>query len=133
DEVTLVGPVRAVEINAAEAVIDLPGDLTVSTLVKNREKLAAAFRVEPTWIDFRSAGHPGRCRLWVATENPFGAGRTSPLLTSPERTDVWNIGIPVGYNRRGEVVYVKLHHVMALLGGMTRTGKGMLLRNLICG
>lgn len=133
DEVTLVGPVRAVEINAAEAVIDLPGDLTVSTLVKHREKLAAAFRVEPTWLDFRSAGHPGRCRLWVASADPFGAGRTSPLLANPQRTDVWNIGIPFGYNRRGETVYVKLRHVMALLGGMTRTGKGMLLRNLICG
>jgi S-DNA-T family DNA segregation ATPase FtsK/SpoIIIE len=133
EEVTLVGPVRAVEIHAAEAVIDLPGDLTVSALIKDREKIAAAFRVEPTWIDFRTAGHPGRCRLWVASEDPFSASRPSPLLADLSATDVWNAGIPIGYNRRGELVRIRLRHVMALLGGMSRTGKGMLLRNLICG
>lgn len=133
EEVTPVGPVRAVAIHAAEAVLDLPGDLTISELIKNREKLAAAFRVKPQWLDLSEAGHPGRIRLWVASEDPFGSLVTSPLLTEPGRMDVWNKGIPIGYNRRGETIYIKLRHVMALLGGMSRTGKGMILRNLICG
>ncbi len=46
---------------------------------------------------------------------------------------MWNRGILIGFNRRGLPVHLKLRHVMALLGGMSRTGKGMLLRNLICG
>lgn len=133
EEVALVGPVRAVEIHAAEAVVDLPGDLTVSALVAAQEKIAAAFKVEPSWIDFRSAGHPGRCRLWIAGQDPFAVSRTSPLVARPERTDVWTTGILIGYNRRGLPVHLRLRHVMALLGGMSRTGKGMLLRNLMCG
>lgn len=133
DEITLVGPVRAAALHASEAVLDLPGDLTLSKLIANREKLAAAFRVEPEWLDITGAGHPGRVRLWVASEDPFAGSRPSPLLTNPARTDVWSTGIPIGFNRRGEIITLRLRHVMALLGGMSRTGKGMILRNLICG
>lgn len=133
EEIELVGPVRAVAIHASEAVLDLPGDLTLSAVIKDREKLAAAFRVQPEWLDLTGAGHPGRMRLWIATEDPFATAQPSPLLTNPARTDVWNTGIPIGFNRRGEVIRLRLRHVMALLGGMSRTGKGMILRNLICG
>lgn len=133
EEVSLVGPVRAVAIHAAEAVLDLPGTLTLSDLIKERERLAKGFRVRPEWIDLAEAGDPGRVRLWVASEDPFGKAVPSPLITAPERTDVWNRGILIGFNRRGIPVFLKLRHVMALLGGMSRTGKGMLLRNLICG
>ncbi|NUV64293.1 hypothetical protein [Streptomyces sp. CAI-85] len=131
--IELVGPVRAVSAHASEAVLDLPGDLTLSKVVKEREKLAAAFRVDPSWLDLTGAGHPGRIRVWIASEDPFAAARTSPLLGHPARMDVWSAGIPIGFNRRGEVISLRLRHVMALLGGMSRTGKGMLLRNLICG
>lgn len=132
-EVELVGPVRAVALHASEAVIDLPGTLTLSDLIKERERLAKGFRVRPEWLDLSEAGDPGRVRLWVASEDPFGTARPAPLLTNPARTDVWSTGIPIGFNRRGEVITLRLRHVMALLGGMSRTGKGMILRNLICG
>lgn len=131
--VSMVGAVRAVDIDAAEGVFDLPDPITISTLRDKREQIAAAFRVEPFWLDFRTDGHPGRIRLWLANRDPFGQARVSPLVAAPERTDVWNTGILIGYNRRGEPVHIRLRHVMALLGGMSRTGKGMLLRNLICG
>lgn len=133
EEIELVGPVRAVAIHASEAVLDLPGDLTLSAVVKAQEKLAAAFRVQPEWLDLTGAGHPGRIRFWIATEDPFAGAKTSPLLDEPARLDVWNVGIPIGFNRRGEVIRLRLAHVLVLLGGMSRTGKGMFLRSVICG
>ncbi|WP_309050044.1 hypothetical protein [Streptomyces sp.] len=134
DEVAeLVGPIRAVSINACEATLKLPSGVTAPRVIAARDALAEALNVEASWLDVRQAGHPNRITLWIATSDPFAEARVSPLVEAPERQDVWNRGIPIGFNRRGEVVYLKLKHVMALLGGMSRTGKGMLLRSIICG
>ncbi|MFG2162745.1 hypothetical protein [Streptomyces olivaceus] len=129
----LVGPIRAVTINACEATLKLPSGVTAPRVIAASEALAEALNVEPSWLDVRQAGHPNRITLWIATSDPFAETRVSPLVEAPERQDVWGRGIPIGFNRRGETIYLKLKHVMALLGGMSRTGKGMLLRSIICG
>ncbi|QKZ20287.1 hypothetical protein [Streptomyces chartreusis] len=129
----LVGPIRSVAINACEATLKLPSGVTAPRVIAAHEALAEALNVEPGWLDIRQAGHPNRITVWIATSEPFADARVSPLVDSPERQDAYGKGVPIGFNRRGEVVYLKLKHVMALLGGMSRTGKGMLLRSLICG
>ncbi|MEU2076624.1 hypothetical protein [Streptomyces sp. NPDC013489] len=136
DEIKLRGRIRQVAINADEAKFDLPDHLTIEDLEAKLAGIAGALRVDRTWLDIREDGHPGRIAMWMAHADPFADGKVSPLfelLDADMASDVWDIGIPVGYNRRGEVRYLKLRHVMALLGGMSRTGKGMVLRNLICG
>ncbi|MFJ3365823.1 hypothetical protein [Streptomyces anthocyanicus] len=129
----LVGPIRSVAINACEATLKLPSGVTAPRVIAAHDALAEALNIEPGWLDIRQAGHPNRISMWIATSEPFADPRVSPLVENPERQDAWNKGVPIGFNRRGEVVYLKLRHVLALLGGMSRTGKGMLLRSLICG
>ncbi|MFE4829802.1 hypothetical protein [Streptomyces sp. NPDC056672] len=129
----LVGPIRSVAINACEATLKLPSGVTAPRVIVAHNALAEALNIEPGWLDIRQAGHPNRISMWIATSEPFADPRVSPLVENSERQDAWNKGVPIGFNRRGEVVYLKLRHVLALLGGMSRTGKGMLLRSLICG
>ncbi|MFI7020115.1 hypothetical protein [Streptomyces sp. NPDC050164] len=132
-QITLLEPIRPAEINGVEAKFKLPDDIQVSALIAKKEAIAGALDVEGHWIDIKQDGSPTRVSFWYCTSDPFGQPRVSPLVQEPERQDVWNRGILIGFNRRGLPVYLKLRHVMALLGGMSRTGKGMLLRNLICG
>lgn len=131
--ITLLEPIRPAEINGIEAKFKLPDDIQFSTLVAKKEAIAGALDIEAHWLDIRQDGSPTRVSFWYCSSDPFGQPRTSPLVDKPERTDVWSKGILIGFNRRGMPVYLKLRHVMALLGGMSRTGKGMLLRNLIVG
>lgn len=132
-QITLVEPIRPAEINGVEAKFKLPDDIQVSALIAKKEAIAGALDVETHWLDIKQDGSPTRVSFWYCTSDPFGQPRVSPLVQEPERQDVWNRGILIGFNRRGLPVYLKLRHVMALLGGMSRTGKGMLLRNLIVG
>jgi S-DNA-T family DNA segregation ATPase FtsK/SpoIIIE len=131
--VTLLEPIRPAEINGIEAKFKLPDNIQVSKLLAAKEAIAGALDIEEHWLDIKQDGSPTRVSFWYCTSDPFGAPRISPLVAAPERQDVWNRGILIGFNRRGLPVYLKLRHVMALLGGMSRTGKGMLLRNLIVG
>jgi hypothetical protein len=113
----------------------LSGGPTVATVRARIAELAAAFGVPVYQVDVIDSddGRGDQFTLWVSTADPFKQVFVSPLVDKPVRTDAFGRGILVGYNRRGEPVYLKLGHVMALLGGASRTGKGMLLRNLICG
>lgn len=132
-EIRLLEPIRAAEINGVEARFRLPKEVTFSQLMAKKEAIAGALDIEERWLDIRKDGSANRVSFWYCTADPFATPRTSPLVDSPERTDVWKRGILIGFNRRGLPIYLKLRHVMALLGGMSRTGKGMLLRNLLCG
>jgi S-DNA-T family DNA segregation ATPase FtsK/SpoIIIE len=131
--ITLTEPIRPAEIKGVEAKFKLPDEVTISHVLAKREEIAAALDIETHWLDIQKDGSPSRVSFWYCTSDPFGEPRVSPLVDEPERTDVWKRGILIGFNRRGLPIYLKLRHVMALLGGMSRTGKGMILRNLICG
>ncbi|MGY4394798.1 hypothetical protein [Streptomyces sp. TE12347] len=132
-EIQLVGLPRAVAINAVEIVVELPDECDLAKLLDKKDKIAQAFRVRPEWLDIRDGDHSAQVVVWMANTNPFGKPFASPLIDEPVRQDAWGRGILIGFNRRGEPVHLKLAHVMVLLGGASRTGKGMLLRNLICG
>ncbi|MEU7354481.1 hypothetical protein ABZ663_29565 [Streptomyces albidoflavus] len=134
-QVSLVGSVRAVQMDAAEARIRLPRTLTAEKVLGEKAKLASALGVHVTWLDIAETAEPGVLSLWVAASDPLATSALSPLLEDPESVviDVWRKGIPFGRNRRGEVVHMPFRHVNGLIGGTTRSGKGMALRSIIPG
>ncbi|MGD6742979.1 hypothetical protein ACOKM3_14175 [Streptomyces sp. BH106] len=125
----------ALDSNAWVMPVRLKGGPNVKTVRAKLDDLASAFGVPVYQVDVidSDTGRGDEFTLWVSTIDPFGKLFVSPLVNKPVQTDAFGRGILVGYNRRGEPVYLKLGHVLALLGGASRTGKGMLLRNLICG
>ncbi|WP_151775777.1 FtsK/SpoIIIE domain-containing protein [Streptomyces abyssomicinicus] len=133
EEVSLVGPVRATANDAAEVTVRLPRNLKPSTVFEKRDALAAALQVDPTWLDVSLGDRPQTVSLWVASSDPLAKAAPSPLLDDPKnaQVDVWKKGVPFGRNRRGETVYMPFRHVNGLIGGTTRSGKGMSLRNII--
>ncbi|MFJ8388636.1 hypothetical protein ACIQ9Q_29745 [Streptomyces sp. NPDC094438] len=132
DEIRLVGLIERADINAAQCVFKLPEHVTVSKLIEKREEIAGALQVDENWLDIKQDGHPGRCSFWIATSDPFDKVRRSPLLGQTTPLDLWNDGAPIAYNKRGETRRLTIRDIMLLIGGATRTGKGMALRNLIC-
>lgn len=131
-----VGPVQPLDGGALLHTYDLVGNLKAGAVIAKSEDIAAQLRLPADQVDITRGEHEGQVVIWTATRNPFREPRTSPLFGKGgrvERTDLWNIGVPIGYDRRGNVVYLRLRHAMALLGGMSQTGKGMLLRNIIAG
>jgi S-DNA-T family DNA segregation ATPase FtsK/SpoIIIE len=130
--IQLVGPIRETSINASLATFKLPSGITAQRLIANKDAIAEGLNVEPSWLDIEQDGHPSRVSMWIASSDPLAKARVSPLISAPERQDVYNHGAVIAFTRRGRTFYLPLRHVMVLLGGMSRTGKGMILRNLIC-
>ncbi|MBV6700269.1 hypothetical protein KV557_24720 [Kitasatospora aureofaciens] len=113
---------------------NLSGGLTVDEVAARTKKIAGLLRLPDDQIEITRGQHESQVVVWTSKRNPFAAARTSPLFGKNgkiEKTDIWNVGAPVGFDRRGATRYLWLRHVMALLGGMSQTGKGMLLRNII--
>ncbi|WP_062215774.1 hypothetical protein [Streptomyces sp. NBRC 109706] len=131
--VEMVGLPTPAGEGAVEATFALPGKTTVADLLDKSDRVAKAFRVPKLRMDIREGEHPGQVRLWLASTDPFEQAVPSPLLANAVRQDVWHRGILIGFNRRRQPIALRLRHVMALLGGMSRTGKGMILRSLLCG
>ncbi|MFF7995093.1 hypothetical protein ACFZDG_35650 [Kitasatospora xanthocidica] len=138
DEVVeLVGLVTRDATGAAEAVFDLPR--TASKTAKEAagaarvERVAQFLRVDSSWIDLTPGTHAGRLSLWVPRSDPFEQVRKSPLLTQSGPIDAWNEGIPIAYDKRGRIIYVRIRDMMFVIGGATRAGKGVALSNVICG
>jgi S-DNA-T family DNA segregation ATPase FtsK/SpoIIIE len=129
-----VGPSKHLPDGSAIHVYDLTGGITADKVRAKTSEIAGLLRLPADQIDISRGEHESQIVVWTATANPFKDGRPSPLFGTGNRiepTDLWNIGVPVGFDRRGNTVYLRLRHVMALLGGMSQTGKGMLLRNII--
>src|SRR5690606_32791884 len=113
EEIQLVGPVRAARMDAAEARVLLPRTLPAGKVIAEREKLAAALRVDITWLDITPTSDPGVISMWVASSDPLATAAPSPLLDDPATAeiDVWRRGVPLGRNRRGETVHMPFRHV----------------------
>ncbi|MFE5847812.1 FtsK/SpoIIIE domain-containing protein, partial [Streptomyces niveus] len=131
-EVRMVGLIERADANASKCTFKLPDGVTVSKLVEKREEIAGALQVDVNWLDIKEDGHPGRCSFWIASSDPFDTVRRSPLLGRTTALDLWHDGAPIAYNKRGETRRLTIRDIMLLIGGATRTGKGMALRNLIC-
>ncbi|MFF4403619.1 hypothetical protein [Streptomyces sp. NPDC001404] len=122
------------EDGTATTVFDLPSYVTVSALQKKLEELAGALGRDVSMIDVTKAGAACRASLWMTDEDPFAKARRSPLLSMPSvGLDAWKDGVPVAWAKRGNAVRLPIKDSNFLIGGMTRSGKGVGAANLIAG
>jgi S-DNA-T family DNA segregation ATPase FtsK/SpoIIIE len=113
---------------------DLGGATTVTELRKKTEAIAAALGRDVTMVDIdKVPGNAGRASLWMSDRDPFEGARPSPLLSSPGPIDAWSDGVPVGWSKRGHVVCLPVYNSHFLIGGTTRSGKGVGMANLMAG
>lgn len=131
-EARLVSPCMTDGEYAWTAILDLP-DATVEKARSRQVELAAALGVDRSWLDLRQAGGEQRLALWASTVDPFLATRRSPLIGRDEKVNTWRDGIPVAFDKRGNIIYVTISDYSLLFGGSTRSGKGMGLANLLAG
>lgn len=114
-------------------VVDLPDGVTVEKARARTEELAAALGIDRSQLDLRQAGGAGRLALWASIGDPFASIRRSPLIGRTEPLNTWRDGLPLVFDKRGRIVYVTISDYSLLFGGGTRSGKGMLVANVLAG
>lgn len=124
-------PVRA--DGSREITFDLGGATTVTELRKKAEAIAAALKRDVTMLDITKGDHLGQARLWLANHDPFETARRSPLLGQTTPLDSWRDGIPVACGKRGNIIRIPLINQSTVIGGRSRSGKGVGASNLIVG
>ncbi|MFB8393674.1 FtsK/SpoIIIE domain-containing protein [Streptomyces yangpuensis] len=113
---------------------DLGGTGTVTELRKKTEGLASALKRDLTMVDIdKVPGNAGRASLWTSTTDPFETPRPSPLLANPQPLDAFTDGVPVGWTKRGTTIRLPIRNSHFLIGGTTRSGKGVGMANLMAG
>jgi hypothetical protein len=121
----------------ATTVFDLPPGVTVKKLQDKVEDIAGALGRDVSMVDITKAGAAGRASLWMSDDDPFEKPRRSPLVAYSGATrggiDVWQDGIPVAWEKRGRIINLPLRNSSFLIGGMTRSGKGVGMSNLVSG
>lgn len=130
--IVLAAPERGKDGNTT-AVFDLPPRVTVAMLQKKLGELAGALGRDASMVDVVKAGTERRVSLWMADVAPFDAARPSPLLMRKGGIDAWRDGVPVAWAKRGNAVHLPIMNSNFLIGGMTRSGKGVGAANLAAG
>lgn len=110
--------------------VHTPSGIPASVVVAKKQQVAAALGVHSDWLDLSVGSVETLLLIWVASEDPFGVVRRSPLVGHKGPLDLWNDGAPILYGKRSNIVRMTLRDLMMLIGGRTRSGKGMLLANL---
>ena len=110
--------------------VHTPSGIPASVAVGKKQQVAAALGVHSDWLDLSVGSVETLLLIWVASEDPFGVVRRSPLIGHKGAIDLWNDGAPILFGKRGNVIRMRLRDLMMLIGGRTRSGKGMLLANL---
>lgn len=125
-EVRVLAPGAARDGNAWTAIVEMPAGITASKAMQKREELAGAFGVglSQVFLD-RIGGHAGRVRITVFDTDPWLAKPVkSPLLSAPS-WDVWERGVPIGVDARGNIITVKVFERSVLVGGEPGAGKSV--------
>jgi S-DNA-T family DNA segregation ATPase FtsK/SpoIIIE len=110
--------------------VHTPSGIPASVAVAKKQQIAAALGVHSDWLDLSVGSVETLLMIWVASEDPFGVVRRSPLVGHKGALDLWNDGAPILFGKRSNIVRMTLRDLMMLIGGRTRSGKGMLLANL---
>jgi S-DNA-T family DNA segregation ATPase FtsK/SpoIIIE len=110
--------------------VHTPSGIPASVAVGKKQQVAAALGVHSDWLDLSVGSVETLLLIWVASEDPFGVVRRSPLIGHKGALDLWNDGAPILFGKRSNIVRMTLRDLMMLIGGRTRSGKGMLLANL---
>ncbi|MEE1813534.1 FtsK/SpoIIIE domain-containing protein [Streptomyces sp. SP18ES09] len=117
--------------NTLTMTVDL--DDTVTALKAKTEALAGALKRDVSMVDVTKGAHAGQAVLWMADTDPFETTRPSPLVQAPGPLDAWSDGVPVGWGKRGNTVRLKIRNQHTLIGGTTRSGKGVGMANVLAG
>lgn len=110
--------------------VHTPSGIPAAVAVGKKQQIAAALGVHSDWLDLSVGSVETLLLIWVASEDPFGIVRSSPLIGHKGPLDLWNEGAPILFGKRSNVLHMTLRDLMMLIGGRTRSGKGMLLANL---
>ncbi|MFH8627774.1 hypothetical protein ACH4A8_38805 [Streptomyces vietnamensis] len=113
--------------------ITLDLDDTATSLKGKTEALAGALRRDLPMVDVSKGAHANQVNIWLADRDPFEDTRPSPLVQNPGPVDAWTDGVPVGWGKRGNTVRLLIRNQHTLIGGTTRSGKGVGMANLIAG
>lgn len=107
--------------------------LPASSALSKKKEIAAALGVNTDWVDLAVGGVESELKIWVASEDPFGVVRPSPLLDHDGPINTFRDGIVVAFGKRGEPITLWIRDSSLLVAGATRRGKGMLLANILIG
>lgn len=110
-------------------VVNLP--VTVTSLKAKAEDLAGALGRDTTMVDITKGAHANQAVIWVANEDPYEAPRPSPLMNRHTPLDTWVDGAPVSWGKRGNTVSLPITNSSFVIGGGTRSGKGVGAANLV--
>ncbi|MFF2852649.1 hypothetical protein ACFVT5_41110 [Streptomyces sp. NPDC058001] len=133
DQVQILAvPQRAKDGNTT-VVFDLPAGQKVATLQAKIEEFAGAIGRDSTMVDVEKAGSAVRTSLWITDEDPFESTRPSPLLKAPGQIDAFSDGVPTSWNKRGKTVLLPIRSSNIVIGGGTRSGKGVGASNVVVG
>ncbi|WP_055693019.1 FtsK/SpoIIIE domain-containing protein [Streptomyces prasinopilosus] len=131
-ELRLLTPVVSDGVDAWTVMLELP-DATVDKARSREVELAAALGIDRAQLDIRQVGGEARMTLWASMRDPFDRTVRSPLLDRREPLNTWKDGIPLAFDKRGQIVAVTISDYSLLFGGATRSGKGMGVANILAG
>lgn len=114
-------------------VFDLPAGQTVARLQDKIEEFAGGLGRDSSMVDIEKAGSAVRTSLWIADSDPFEDTRPSPLLRKAAQLDAFKDGVPVGWGKRGNTILLPISTSNTVVGGTTRSGKGVGASNLVVG
>lgn len=107
--------------------------LPASSALAKKKDIAAALGVHTDWVDLAVGGVESELKIWVASEDPFGVVRPSPLLDYEGPINTFRDGIAVAFGKRGNPIILHVRDTSLIAAGATRRGKGMLLANILIG
>ncbi|MEH0442464.1 FtsK/SpoIIIE domain-containing protein [Streptomyces sp. B21-102] len=113
--------------------VEVTGGVTVSEVQKKAPSLASALGIPRHQMDIRHEGREDQFSLWVSMTDPFGRTVTNPLIGTTDKVNAWRAGLPLGFDKRGSIVLATISDYSLLVGGTTRSGKGMAIANILVG
>ena len=118
--------------DTSTTIVNLPANFTVTSLRGKAEELAGALGRDTTMVDITKGAHANQAVIWASSRDPFEETRPSPLMDYCHAPlNVWGDGAPVAWGKRGDAVCLPIRSSHFLIGGTTRSGKGVGLANLI--
>ncbi|MGC4925573.1 FtsK/SpoIIIE domain-containing protein [Streptomyces sp. DT117] len=113
--------------------LEITGGVEVADVRKKTGPLASALGIPKHQMDIRHEGREDHLSLWVSMTDPFGRTITNPLIGTTDKVNAWRDGLPLGFDKRGSIVLATISDYSLLVGGTTRSGKGMAVANILVG
>lgn len=132
-ELRLLTPVISDGADAWSVMLETPDGVTVDKVRAREVEIAGALGIDRAQLDIKQAGGESRLTLWASMRDPFARTVRSPLLDRREALNTWRDGIPLAFDKRGQIVTVTISDYSLLFGGATRSGKGMGVANVLAG